>query len=219
MRTKVHMMFLTLLAAMAVTSPAQIVPDKVMRTAVLETRLIRDASGCPAGIDLWLASTTDTIQGFEVVLQWDRPVHPEFVRGVRDPGKKPTREDSVTALLKPSDPRAQIPIERQQGLIEGWEYVEARSADGQLAKILGVAKLLGQADPSPILPGASGFLLRIPLTVPPGFRNLADSASADLNFDGAGTRLSTHRGVLFGPLTLRPVAVDLGDCGKAERSK
>jgi hypothetical protein len=219
MTTKVCIMLTALITGIASGVMAQSQQDKIMRTAVLETRVIRDASGCPTALDLWLASTSDTIQGLEVILQWDRPNHPEFVRGKTGSGKQPSKADSLTALLKPTDPSTQIPIDRLETLISGWEFVEARSVDGNFAKILAVAKLLGQEEPAPILPGASGSLMRIPLSNAPAVPDMVDSTSAQISFDPAGTRLSTHRGALFGPLTLRSTAVDTRDCIKGDISK
>ena len=199
---------------------AQEKPQDPARTATMETRLIRDSAGCPAAIDVWLTSTTDTIQGFEVVLQWDRPNHIQFLRGVAAKGETAPETDSLTALLKPTDPKTQLPISRVHSLVSEWEFVEARSLDGISAKILGVAKLFGQADPTPIVPGDNGALLRIPFTILKR-GDVVDSNDVVLNFDAAGTRLSTARGVLFGPLTLTSLAVNPRECqeksGKSTR--
>ncbi len=193
---------------------AQVKPQQVKRTAAIEARLLRDSVGCPTAIDLWLNSTTDTIQGFEVVLQWDRPNSIHFVRGVATAAKPVTATDSLTALLKPTDPRTQIPIDRGNSLTAAWEFVEARSVDGLSAKILGVVKLFGQDEPTPVLPGATGSLMRIPFSVlkaVPG----ADGSAVVLNFDAVNTRLSTPGGVLFGPLTLNSLSVNPEKCEKA----
>lgn len=200
---------LGILVSLALPSPAsaQAKPQEPTRTAAIETRLVRDSNGCLSAVDLWLVSTTDTIQGFEVVLQWDRPNAVQFVRGQDKPAQPLSAADSLTAMLKPSDPRTQIPAKRVGDLISGWEFVEARSNDGHTAKVLGVAKLFGQNEPTPILPGTSGALLRIPVVVRPSGENPADTLPVTLNFDAAGTRLSTHRGVLFGPLKLKSTSV------------
>lgn len=200
---------LGILVSLVLPSPAsaQAKPQEPTRTAAIETRLVRDTNGCLNAIDLWLVSTTDTIQGFEVVLQWDRPNAVQFVRGQDKTAQTPSALDSLTALLKPSDPKTQIPAKRVGDLISDWEFVEARSMDGHTAKVLGVAKLFGQDEPKPILPGASGALLRIPIAVKSAGDAPADSLPITLNFDAAGTRLSTHRGVLFGPLTLKSTPV------------
>lgn len=182
-----------------------------LRTAVIETRLVRDSAGCPTAIDMWLVSTTDTIQGFEVVLQWDRPGQVQFVRGTSLTPKPVTAADSMTALLKPSDPKTQMPIDLGNSLLSGWEFVEARSVDGLSAKVLGVAKLFGQSEPEPVLPGATGSLMRIPFAA---LGTASDSMDVVLNFDSGNTRLSTARGVLFGPLTLKSLKVDPLDCRK-----
>lgn len=207
MNTRLSILGLILVSAIGPECMAQAKPQEPTRTAVIETRLVRDSNGCPTAVDLWLTSTTDTIQGFEVVLQWDRPNTVQFVRGQNKAAQPASATDSLTALLKPSDPKTQIPAERIGALISGWEFVEARSMDGHTAKVLGVAKLFSQNEPTPILPGASGALLRIPLVVKSAGEAAADSVSVTLNFDVAGTRLSTHRGILFGPLTLRPMAL------------
>lgn len=219
MRIKACIMMTAILAGMASQRPALAQTEKVARTAVLETRVVRDSSDCPTAIDLWLVSTTDTIQGFEVVLQWDRPEHPQFVRGVPGKQQKPSALDSLNALLKPTDPRTQIPVDRKGTLISGWEFAEARSTDGHVAKILGVAKLFGQDEPDPILPGASGSLMRIPISAQIAGASTPDTTFAILNFDAAGTRLSTPRGVLFGPLTLGQTPVATGKCETAGRAK
>lgn len=184
-----------------------------VRTAVIEARLVRDSAGCPSAIDLWLASTTDTIQGFEVVLQWDRPNQIQFVRGGKGVTKGNSSTDSLTALLKPTDPKTQMPIDRRTSLLSGWEFVEARSTDGHTAKILGVAKLFGQDEPTPVLPGNSGSLMRIQFSVLKSSPT-ADTGAVHLNFDAVNTRISTPMGVLFGPLTLKSLTVDPGDCHK-----
>jgi hypothetical protein len=207
MKTRLSILGLILISVAGTDCLAQAKPQDPTRTAVIETRLVRDSNGCPSAVDLWLGSTSDTIQGFEVVLQWDRPNTVQFVRGLNKATQPASGADSLTALLKPSDPKTQIPAERIGALISGWEFVEARSMDGHTAKVLGVAKLFGQNEPTPILPGASGALLRIPIVVKSADGAAADSVPVTLNFDVAGTRLSTHRGVLFGPLTLRSLAL------------
>jgi hypothetical protein len=200
-----------LVIGVALNTLAQEQSTAATPTAALETRVVKDSSGCPTAIDLWLVSTTDTIQGFEAVLQWDRPEHPLFVRGV-SPNKKGTGTDTLMMQLKPTDPRTQIPIDRSGSLIARWEFTEARSTDGHFVKILGVAKLLGQDDPSPVLPGASGSLMRIPLSPTPMSTYEADTGLATLYFDPASTRLSTPQGVLFEGLTLRSSAIDVAAC-------
>lgn len=212
MRKLFMILALTLVVSDSPQVLAQAKAQDAVRTAVIEARLVRDSAGCPAAVDLWLASTTDTIQGFEVVLQWDRPNQIQFVRGGAA-SKSKSATDSLTAMLKPSDPKTQMPIERPGSILSGWEFVEARSTDGHSAKILGVAKLFGQEEPTPVLPGSAGSLLRIPISI---LRNapVTDTGAVMLNFDAVGTRLSTQRGVLFGPLTLKSLAVDPQDCGK-----
>lgn len=207
MNRKLGTLGILVLLALTSDASAQSKPQDPARTATIETRLVRDSNGCLNAIDLWLVSTTDTIQGFEVVLQWDRPNTVQFVRGRDKSVQPPSATDSLTALLKPSDPKTQIPAERIGSLISGWEFVEARSMDGHNAKVLGVAKLFGQTEPAPILPGASGALLRIPIVVESPGDTTAGSQPVTLSLDAAGTRLSTHRGVLFGPLTLKSTLV------------
>lgn len=216
MHTKLSILGLILVSALGPECMAQAKPQEPTRTAVIETRLVRDSNGCPSAVDLWLVSTTDTIQGFEVVLQWDRPNAVQFVRGQQSSTQPPSATDSLTAMLKPADPKTQIPADRSGTLLSGWEFVEARSSDGHTAKILGVAKLFGQNEPTPVLPGNSGALLRIPVTAKAGQAPPADSLPVTLNFDAAGTRLSTHRGILFGPLTLRSMALKSVACGGKE---
>ena len=212
MRKALLTMFVVFAALDSHDAFAQAKAQEAVRTAVIEARIVRDSSGCPTAIDLWLASTTDTIQGFEVVLQWDRPNRAQFVRGVPAGAKAMKPADSLTAMLKPSDPKTQMPIERGATLLSGWEFVEARSTDGITAKILGVAKLFGQDEPTPVLPGASGPLMRIPITNTRS-ATAVDTGAVSLNFDPLGTRLSTQRGVLFGPLTLKSVALEPQNCG------
>lgn len=199
--------------ALGTTAPvlAQAPAQGATRAANLEARVIKDSTGCPSAIELWLSSTTDTIQGLEVVLHWDRPGRVEFQHGV--PASKAAPTDSLSALLKPADPSTQIPLERAKGLLSKWEFVEARATVGNGAKIMGVAKLFGQDEPSPLLPGASGSLLRIPVRVlSPVAGAPADTGGVNLTFDTAGTRLSTHRGVLFGTVALKGTALDPGPC-------
>ena len=119
MTIKLCIMLTALFTAMASGVMAQSEQEKNSRTAVLETRVARDSSGCPTAIDLWLVSTSDTIQGFEVILQWDRPDHPQFVRGKAGAAKKPSKSDSLTSLLKPPDPATQITLDRRETLISG----------------------------------------------------------------------------------------------------
>jgi hypothetical protein len=214
MISKFGILGILVLLALASEVSAQAAPQEPTRTAAIETRLVRDSNGCLDAIDLWLASTTDTIQGFEVVLQWDRPNTVQFVRGLDKSGKQQPATDSLTAMLKPTDPKTQMPVERIGTLISGWEFIEARSMDGHTAKVLGVAKLFGQNEPTPILPGASGALLRIPVVVKSASSAADDSLNVTLNFDPAGTRLSTHRGVLFGPLSLKSTPVKSLTCDR-----
>ncbi len=182
-------------------------------SAVLEARIVRDSAGCPSAVDIWLVSTTDTIQGFEAVLQWDRPDGLHFVQGLPGIEVKHAAKDSLTNMLKPTDPRTQIPTSKEGTILSAWEFVEARSADGHSAKVLGVAKLFGQDDPAPILPGSSGTLLRLPIRASKP-ETMKDTTLTTLSFDPAGTRLSTHRGVLFGGLTLNPLKTQPACMGK-----
>lgn len=207
MKSRLGILGILVLLTLASEAFAQAKPQEPVRTAVIETRLVRDSNGCLNAIDLWLVSTTDTIQGFEVALQWDRPNTVQFVQGQDQPAQALSTKDSLTAMLKPADPKTQIPSERIGNLVSEWEFVEARSMDGHTAKVMGVAKLFGQTEPKPILPGTSGALLRIPIVVKSGGDIAADSLPVILNFDMSGTRLSTHRGVLFGPLTLKSTPV------------
>lgn len=199
--------------ALGTTAPvsAQAPAQGATRAANLEARVIKDSTGCPLAIELWLSSTTDTIQGLEVVLQWDRPDRVEFQHGV--PASKAAPTDSLSALLKPADPSTQIPLERAKGLLSKWEFVEARATSGNGAKIMGVAKLFSQEEPAPLLPGASGALLRMPIKIlAPAANAPADSGGVNLAFDAAGTRLSTHRGVLFGTVGLKGTTVHPAAC-------
>jgi len=186
--------------------------------ATLEARIVTDSRGCPTAVDVWLKRTTDSIQGIEVYLAWDRPGVGMFETSkVRVASPDSTGKDSLSAksLTGPGmSARIEPRMDRSQGLLRSWEYVAARGETGLWVKVTGIAYLVGGSKPRPISPGDTGLLFRLPVTV---FTSQKDSLAGDsaiVLFDGQRTRYSDTRGKLFNNLDLHDGAVSAIRCRK-----
>ncbi|MBI3871885.1 MAG: hypothetical protein HY304_02275 [candidate division Zixibacteria bacterium] len=171
-------------------------------TASLELRIVKDSLGCPVAIDLWLASTSDSIQGIEAVVGWDHPQWLDFALAGSDPSGKDTT--ALGALLgKAVNPRSRVALDAPGGLLSTWELLEARRTGEDTIKFVGVARLFGQHPGVPVLPGASGRLCRFSLT------QSVSSASPDppdsmlVSLEPSGTRVSDPNGILFSQVKLK----------------
>jgi len=89
-----------------------------------------------------------------------------------------------------------------------WDYAEARSLVGGGAKVTAVASLVPARHGTPIAPGKTGPLFRLPL-VPVSVPSGAPAVdSAVLRFDRSKTRISDPRGTLFVQLELKSLVID-----------
>ena len=179
------------------TVPAQAAPT-------LEARFVLDSNACLMAVDLWLHSIEDTVVGFEIVLQWDRP---DFGHFRLDSLESP---DSLNVMDSLADARQQlsrgivskpIPIIELDGtILENWSYVEGRTKDGIRVKITGLMDLISRSGATPLYPCDSIRLFRLPIDrLAYGNEPFADSTAGVL-VDPSQTRLSTNWGNLVGGL-------------------
>lgn len=186
--------------------------------ATLEARIVTDPRGCPMAVDVWLKRTTDSIQGIEVYLAWDRPGVGLFETSkVRMASPDSTGKDSLSAKsLTESGVSARIEprMDRSRGLLRSWEYVAARGETGTWVKVTGIAYLVGGSKPRPICPGDTGLLFRLPVKVLTSQKNSLDGDSAIVLFDRQRTRYSDTRGKLFNSLDLHDGIISVLPCRK-----
>lgn len=181
----------------------------------LEMRLVLGSDQCPKAVQVWLTATSDTIQGFEIVVGWDRPDFAMFA--MQSPadsaavGKRAMagKSDSLNlSTSKASRPK----LNRVGGLTEKWEYLEARGESGLWAKVTGFAYMISNTRPRPIVPGDSGVLFSIPLVVSKSTPRAIDGDSAVVGLDPMLTRLSDTKGNLLKKLVLRQAIVHVAPC-------
>ncbi|MEW5702350.1 MAG: hypothetical protein AB1792_08995 [Candidatus Zixiibacteriota bacterium] len=185
-------------------------PNKAQ--AELEARIVVDSMGCPVAVDLWLASTTDTVHGIEALLRWDRP---DCVRFAPAPPVRSTKKGHAADTT--SRPRLPVAadaaaIKIAGGLVADWELVEARSSDGLTVKVTALSALMPGHKATALVPGKSGRICRLPLNLETAARpqSLGDSLSVWL--DQGKTRLSNAAGALFGDLVLKKGSIELRHC-------
>jgi len=196
------------------------VEDSAGPGPILEARFILGPDHCPTALGVWVASTPDTIQGLEIVLQWDRPDFALFARSKTPrtklgsdqarPDRKGTTEGAGHVLPQPA-------LERNKGLLRQWEYVEARGETGLWAKVTAVAYLVGESRPRPVCPGDTGLLFSLPLELPKSQVNIVDGDSAIVRLDEQLTRGSDPRGNTLQRLLLRDAVIHLAPCRPAPK--
>lgn len=184
-------------------------------SAILETRIAVDADSCPTAVEIWLVSTTDTIPAMELVLAWDRP---DFARFKTEAVTLP-RIDTLVSGKSPGNAKAQADsvivkpvLRRQGGLVDDWEYAEARGASGLSVKIAAFASLTAGSGAKPLLPSESGLLFTLPVEVlpKPPMDMLGDSAAVGMSPEA--TRLSDIMGNLIDHIVLRSSAMRTPPC-------
>jgi hypothetical protein len=176
-------------------------------STILEARIVAGADSCPAAVEVWLVATQDTIQAMELFLTWDRP---DFVRFTTEEIALPALDTLVVgkshADSKALSDRVIVKpvINRQGGLVEDWEYAEARGENGLAVKVAAFAYLAAGSDVSPVLPSESGLLFSLPVNVlpKPPMELIGDSAMVQMNVEL--TRLSNTKGNLINNIVLRP---------------
>lgn len=191
------------------------VEDSAKPGPILEARFILGSDHCPTALGVWVVSTPDTIQGLEVVLQWDRPDFASFAlsRTPRTktgldqakPDRKGATEGERNVLPRPA-------LERDKGLLKQWEYVEARGETGLWAKVTAVAYLVGKSRPRPVCPGDTGLLFSLPLELPKSQVNLVEGDSAIVRLEEHLTRGSDARGNTLEHLVLRDAVIRMAPC-------
>jgi hypothetical protein len=189
------------------------------RVASLEARIVTDSAGCPTAVDLWLASTSDTVKGLEALLQWDRPDLVRFAPAAPLNSRKSDSAADSTVLARTAKPANSAAIDTRGGLLAGWEYVEARSSDGLTVKITAFSSLLPRRKATPIPPGKHGRLCRLPLAAVTGGALPAPGDSLCVWLDAVKTRLSNASGDLFGDVKLRRGIISLAPCLAGHRSR
>jgi hypothetical protein len=190
----------------------------------LEIRVVSDADSCPSAIEVWLTQTHDTIVALEFVLGWDRP---DFARFQTERHALPALDTLLddTATVDTSedvvkDKRIVRPVlDYQGGLLENWEYVEARGETGLGVKVVALARVTEAPTELAIHPGDSGRLVVLPLDVRLGQYRSVDHDSAAVGFAEMATRVSTRRGSLVDSLTLIPAYLPTAPCLRSRRSE
>lgn len=185
-------------------------------TASLELRIIKDSVGCPVAIDLWLESTSDSIQGIEAVIGWDHPRWLDFAMAGSDPSGKDTTALG-TLLGKAVNPRSRVAMDAHGMLLSTWELLEARRTGVDTIKLVGVARLFGQHPGVPILPGASGRLCRFGLIQSKWTGAPDQSDSVIVSLEPVGTRVSDPNGVLFSQVKLKQGVMAIVRCRASKR--
>ncbi len=189
-------------------------------TAILETRIVVDADSCPTAVEIWLVATTDTIQAMQLVLSWDRP---DFARFTTEKVTLPridtllSDKSSASTKTKPDSVIVKPVLRRQGGLVDDWEYAEARGENGISVKITAFAFLTAGSEAKPLLPSESGLLFTLPVEVlpKPSMDMLGDSAMVGMNVEG--TRLSDTSGKLIPHIALRSSAIPPSPCWSSPR--
>jgi hypothetical protein len=194
------------------------VEDSVRPGPTLEARFILGPNHCPTALGVWVTSTPDTIQGLEIVLQWDRPDFAIFVRSKTPRAKRGTdqaRPDSQGVTEGAGNALPRPALERNKGLLKRWEYVEARGETGLWAKVTAVAYLVGESRPRPICPGDTGLLFSLPLELPKSQADFIEGDSAIVRLDEQLTRGSDPKGNTLERLLLRDAVIHTAPCRPA----
>lgn len=196
------------------------VEDSARPGPTLEARFILGPDHCPTALGVWVTSVPDTIQGLEVVLQWDRPDFALFSR-LKTPRTKrgidQAKRDSRGAVEGASNAVSRPALERNKGLLKQWEYVEARGETGLWAKVTAAAYLIGESRPRPICPGDTGLLFSLPLELPKSQADFVEGDSAIVRLVEQLTRGSDPKGNTLEGLLLRDAVIHMAPCRVAPK--
>jgi len=179
---------------------------------VLETRFVVDSGGCPLALEIWLRNSNDTIQGVELGIMWDRPDYARF--RVDTSGTRTSAESKLPEALKISERagRSGLVIDRGNGLLKTWDFVEARGTDGLSAKITALAYVAAASSAELILPRDSGMILSLPIGLPSSLPLAAPADSTSVGISPVQTRLSDNRGNLVKGLVFRESRIVVANC-------
>jgi hypothetical protein len=206
-------------------SPAQPAPSLPSAgPTALEIRTVADADSCPTAIEIWLTETQDTIVALEIYLNWDRPDFARFRKAQYALPPLDTLVDDTAAIIGGEDVDKkeevlQPVVDRRGGLLENWEYVEARGESGLGVKVVALARVSEAPAALAIQPGDSGRLVALPLDVPFNQYRPIEHDSAAVRFGRMATRISTRRGALVDTLTLVPAYVPITPCWRSRASE
>jgi hypothetical protein len=117
---------------------------------VLEARLILDADSCPAAVEVWVMGAQDTVHALELGVGWDRPDFARFTTERVDAGSpvalnKGPAGDTVQPRVKETRSVIRPAMQRKGGLLEDWEFAEARGESGLRIKVVAFAYLTKEA--------------------------------------------------------------------------
>ncbi len=196
--------------------------DSTQVPLVLESRLVSGPDQCPKAVQVWLVSTPDTIQGFEIFLTWDRPDFAKFALARpsdSEPGGRKGESGAKDSKLVPGSLAQRPKISRADGLIAKWEFFEARGDSGLSVKIVGLAYFLGDSRPRPLVPGDSGVLFSLPLEMAESKVAYIDGDSSIVRLDNMMTRLSDTKGNLIKQVVLRDAIAHVAPCRPTVKKK
>lgn len=179
---------------------------------VLETRFVVDSSGCPLALEIWLSNPNDTIQGMELGLIWDRPDYARFrldTSGTTTSGKS-TLPEALQSIGRSG--RSGLVIDRGNGLLKTWDFVEARGTDGLSAKITALAYVAAASSAKLILPQDTGMLMSLPIELPSSLPLAAAADSTSVGISPVQTRVSDNRGNLVKGLIFRESRIVIANC-------
>ncbi|MBI5868553.1 MAG: hypothetical protein HZB43_09735 [candidate division Zixibacteria bacterium] len=189
---------------------------------ILESRLITGPDQCPKAVQVWLVSTPDTIQGFEIFVTWDRPDFAKFAVAKRTdslPGDRKGKSGAKDSKLNPGSTPLRPQISRAEGLVAKWEFFEARGDSGLSVKVVGLAYFLGDTRPRPIAPGDSGVLFSLPLEMAGSKVAYIDGDSSIVRLDNMMTRFSDAKGNLIKEVVLRDAIAHVAPCRPTVKKK
>ena len=186
----------------------------------LEPRIVTDSTGCPVAVEVWLTAASDTVNGVEVALLWNRPDFARFLPASTKPPAADTLADTVRRLVTPRA-SGQAALERRGTLMEDWDYAEARILAGGGVKVTAVARLVPARHGTPIMPGRTGPLFRLPVAPVAATPGAPAADTAALWLERGKTRLSDSRGTLFRSLELKSVVISTAGlkCAGAHRTQ
>lgn len=208
-----------------VTVPPVYAQKGTMNTSAsvtLETRIATDADSCPTAVEVWLTATTDTIQAMQLAIAWDRPDFGRFTtRSFRRFAIDTLdRGDSAMTSGSKADSLITVPVlNREDGLLSNWEYVEARGGNGLSVRVTAFPYLTAKGDASPLLPSDSGLLFSLPVEVlpEPPVALIGDSASVGMSPEAV--LLSDPNGKLMKNITLRQSSIRATACWSARKKR
>jgi len=222
----VALSLLILLALGASAGPARAEEPEQTRpvSTVLEARIALNSDSCPTAVEVWLVACGDTIPAMELLLGWDRP---DFARFATEKVALPALDTLLPDKSRVGGDSASVspriitrPVMRRQGgLIEKWEYAEARGGDGLSVKVTAFASLSGAVKSPPLLPADSGLLFVLPVEMFAVPVHKVDGDSALVQFAPMPTRLSNAKGILLNNIVLRSARMGTSHCWESSKTK